>query len=67
MVYFGEAIMDGYKIKRSEILNEYTMCVYCYGPADEEISCCGENHFEHGYETENENYLEHEIEIIEDQ
>lgn len=42
-----------YKITDEEIVEELSVCPYCYEPERGNISCCGENHFEDGYLLDN--------------
>lgn len=58
------------KIKDSEIINEYSACVYCGSEARGNSSyrgCCGEIHFEDMYETSSGDvYYKSEVEVIYD-
>lgn len=40
------------KIKRSQIIDEVTVCPYCMDEVGNKIACCGEVHFEKGYLVE---------------
>jgi hypothetical protein len=56
-------------IKRSEILREFDACPYCMNDAVDFMGCCGESadHYELAYETIDDVYLDHEVEIEEDE
>lgn len=52
------------KIKEDQIAEKLSICPYCYEPQGNKYACCGENHFEEGYMTEDgEIYLETDITI----
>lgn len=51
--------------KESEIDEKYDMvCPYCMNPHSGFGACCGEVHFEPGYEINGELYLASEVKII---
>jgi hypothetical protein len=52
------------KIKEDQIAEKLSVCPYCYEPQGDKYVCCGENHFEEGYITEDgEIYLESDVTI----
>jgi len=57
------------QLKESQIEAELLVCPYCMSEvSQDDIGCCGESscHFETGYATEDEIYLESQIEIVKD-
>ncbi len=54
------------QIKRSEILDEEMVCVYCM-QTQTGFSCCGENHFETAYITKDSAYLFSDTEVKENE
>lgn len=54
------------EIKESDIEDQYTVCVYCFDPYDEEsLGCCGEIHSEMCYFIKDgEAYLESDVKIV---
>jgi hypothetical protein len=48
---------SGADFRQQQELEEYEqwleseVCLYCYEPKNDEISCCGENHFDLGKNT----------------
>jgi len=50
--------------KESEIDEKYDkVCPYCMNESNKDV-CCGEVHFEPGYEIDGEMYLASEVKII---
>ena len=51
---------------RSDRVEKISVCPYCYEPQGDKHVCCGENHFEEGYLTDDgEIYLKTDVKLVE--